>query len=48
MNIWCYILLGWMVFIGLIYAYLFYDIHIRRINIRQRWKNLVEVFTEEE
>lgn len=48
MHIFLYILLGWMVFVGLVYAYLFYDIHAERLNIRQHWKHLIDAFTEEE
>ena len=43
-----YILLGWLAFDALVYAYMFYDIHAKEINISQRWHNIIDAITEEE
>lgn len=43
-----YFLLGWLVFLVLVYAHIFYDIHASRIDFRKRWHQLRDAFTEEE
>ena len=48
MNTHLYILLGWLVFVAVVYAYAFYDFHAERIDLGGRWRRLVDAFTEEE
>ena len=48
MSTYLYILLGWLAFVTLVYAYAFYDIHAEHINIGERWKRVIDAFTEEE
>lgn len=48
MSIAIYTLLGWLLFVTLVYSYLFYDIHAEEIQLREKLHNLYEAFTEEE
>lgn len=48
MNTLHYILLGWLAFDALVYAYLFYDIHAEHLDIRGRVNRIFEAITEEE
>ena len=43
-----YILLGWLLFVALVYIYAIYDFYAERINLGARWKRLIDAFTEEE
>lgn len=43
-----YILLTWLIFVALVYAYMFYDIHAKQIALRDKWLRLRDAFTEEE
>lgn len=43
-----YILIGWLAFDALVYAYLFYDMHAKELDIRGRASRLFEAITEEE
>lgn len=48
MNIYLYILSGWLLFVVMVYSYAYYDTNAEHIKIRERWKRLVDAFTEEE
>lgn len=48
MNTTYYILLGWLLFVTLVYGYMFYDIHAAQINLREKWHHIYEAITEEE
>ncbi len=48
MSSYLYILYGWLLFVAIVYAYMFYDIHAEEIDIRDKWHRLIEAFTEEE
>ena len=43
-----YILIGWLAFDALVYAYLYYDMHAKELDIRGRARRLFEAITEEE
>lgn len=43
-----YILIGWLAFDALVYAYLLYDMHAKELDIRGRASRLFEAITEEE
>ncbi len=47
MNTHHFILYGWLLFVAIVYAYMFYDIHAKEIDIRNKWHRLIEAFTEE-
>lgn len=32
----------------MLYAYMFYDIYAEKIRLRDKWKRVIETFTEEE
>ncbi len=43
-----YILIGWLAFLILVYAHVFYEVKASHINFRKRWHQLRDAFTEEE
>ena len=43
-----YIIIGWLVFLILVYCHVFYDVKASRIDFRKRWRQLRDAFTEEE
>lgn len=43
-----YILLGWLAFCIVVYAYMFYDMYSDRIDIRGRIHRIADAITEEE
>ncbi len=48
MNTYLYILLGWLAFDVVVYAYMFYDMHSEQIDIKGRFHRIAEAITEEE
>lgn len=43
-----YFLLGWLVFIALVYAYMYYDVHATELQLHDKWIRLRDAITEEE
>jgi hypothetical protein len=48
MNTKLIILISWLAFLVVVYAFMFYDIYAAQINIRERWQRIYFAFTEEE
>lgn len=48
MNTTLYTIICWAVFLTLLYTYMFYDIYAERIRLRDKWRRVVDTFTEEE